>query len=135
MFKKHEVAHHFTDAHQEFDAAKIGVWAFLAQELLFFSGLFVAYIVFRLFYPETFIESSSHLSWKLGALNTVFLITSSFTMVMGVRAAQTNQKKQGTAFLTATFVLAGAFMVVKYFEYMEKIHHGYLPANFFQVKV
>ena len=130
-FKKHVVAHHFSDAHQEFESAKIGMWAFIAQEILFFSGIFVAYAIFRFLYPDMFIEGASHLDWKMGFLNTLVLITSSFTMVMGVRSAQTNQKKATVNYLTATFVLAGVFMVVKYFEYMAKIHHGLLPANLF----
>ena len=129
--KEHHVAHHFDTAHQEFETAQIGMWVFLAQELLFFSGLFVAYAVFRTLYPEMFLEASHHLSWKMGALNTVFLITSSFTMVMGVRSAQLSKIKQCIQYLVATFVLAGAFMVVKFFEYQEKFHHGFLPSNFF----
>jgi len=130
-FIKHHVAHHFDTADQEFNSAKIGTWLFLAQELLFFSALFVAYIVFRVKYPDMFIEASHHLSWKMGGLNTVFLITSSFTMVMAVHAAQTSQKKALVKYLTATLVLACFFLVVKYFEYMEKIHHGYLPPSLF----
>ena len=130
-FKKHTVAHHFQDAHQEFESAKIGMWAFIAQEILFFSGIFVAYAIFRFLYPEMFLEGASHLDWKMGFINTLVLITSSFTMVMGVRSAQTNQKKACVNYLLITFVLAGVFMVVKYFEYMAKIHYGFLPANLF----
>ena len=129
--KAHEVAHHFDTAEQEFDAAKIGMWAFIAQEILFFSAIFVAYGAFRYFYPEMFIEASSHLSWKMGALNTVFLIISSFTIVMSVRSAQLNQIKNCIRYLYATLGLATLFLVVKYFEYSEKIHHGYLPFKFF----
>ncbi len=130
-FKKHTHQHHWTDAHQEFEAAKIGMWAFIAQEILFFSGIFVAYAIFRFLYPDMFLEGASHLDWRMGFFNTLVLITSSFTMVMGVRSAQTNQKKATVNYLTVTFVLAGVFMVVKYFEYMAKIHHGLLPAHFF----
>lgn len=128
---KHEVAHHFDTAEQEFESAKLGMWAFLAQEILFFGGLFVAYIVFRYLYPEMFIDASSHLSWKLGALNTVVLIASSFTMVMAVRSAQVNQQKHTFYYLLATFMCAAMFMCVKSVEYAEKIHHGFLPAKFF----
>tara|TARA_B100000586_G_C20030403_1_gene393069 strand:- start:131 stop:787 length:657 start_codon:yes stop_codon:yes gene_type:complete len=130
-FVPHEVAHHFDDAHQEFDSAKIGMWAFLAQEVLFFSGLFVIYVVFRYLYPDMFVEAHHHLSWKLGATNTVFLIASSFTMVMGVRSAQLSQKKPTLYYLWATLGFAGCFMVVKGIEYSAKIHHGLLPAKWF----
>jgi len=131
QFIKHEVAHHFDTAEQEFESAKLGMWAFLAQEILFFSGLFVAYIVFRYLYPDMFIDANSHLSWKMGALNTVVLIGSSFTMVMAVRSAQVNQQKHTFYYLLATFLAAAMFIVVKGFEYAEKFHHGLLPSKFF----
>ena len=127
----HHVAHHFDTSEQEFDSAKLGMWIFLVQELLFFGGLFVAYAVFRYLYPEMFLEAHRHLSWKMGAINTCFLIISSFTMVMGVRSAQLNQRRASINYLIATFLFASAFLVVKYFEYMEKIHHGYLPSLWF----
>lgn len=130
-FVEHHVAHHFDSSDQEFTSAQLGMWLFLAQEVLFFSALFVAYAVFKYLYPEMFVEGASHLNWKMGALNTCFLVTSSFTMVMGVRSAQLSQKKATINYLAATFVLAGAFMVVKYFEYSAKIHHGYLPSRWF----
>ena len=130
-FVKHKVAHHFESAEQEFESAKLGMWTFLVQELLFFSALFVAYAVFRFLYPEMFLEASSHLDWRMGAVNTVFLITSSFTIVLAVRSAQLSDKKNLIRHLIATFILAGCFMVIKYFEYMSKIEHGYLPTNFF----
>ena len=128
---KHKVAHHFVNAHQEFSAAKLGMWLFLAQELLFFSALFVAYAVYRSLHPEMFIDAHHHLSWKMGALNTVVLIISSFTMVMSVRSAQLNQVKACFWYLAATFTCATGFMVVKGFEYAEKISHGYLPSVWF----
>ncbi|RAP32749.1 cytochrome C oxidase subunit III [Candidatus Marinamargulisbacteria bacterium SCGC AG-410-N11] len=132
--KKHEVAHHFDNSEQEFNSAKLGMWAFLGQEILFFSGLFVAYIIFRMMHPEMFIYASKHLDWKMGALNTVILILSSFTMVMAVRSAQVNKLKQCVNYLIATFSFAGMFMVVKGFEYASKISHGYLPAKFFNAE-
>eukprot|EP01043_Picozoa_sp_COSAG02_P079655 COSAG02_NODE_18544_length_933_cov_1.255396_2_plen_156_part_00 len=128
---KHQVAHHFSDAHHEFDTCKLGMWAFLAQEVLFFAGVFVAYAAFRYFYPEMFIDAHKHLSWKLGALNTVFLITSSFTMVMGVRATQLAKVKEAFWYLMATFLFACGFMLVKAIEYAAKISHGLLPSVWF----
>ncbi|RAP33764.1 cytochrome C oxidase subunit III [Candidatus Marinamargulisbacteria bacterium SCGC AG-439-L15] len=129
--KAHEVAHHFDTAEQEFDAAKIGMWAFIGQEILFFSALFVAYAVFRFYNPEMFADASAHLSWKMGFFNTLVLIFSSFTMVMAVRSAQLSKIKHAINYLITTLTCGGLFLVVKYFEYMEKIHHGYLPAKFF----
>ena len=134
QFVEHHVAHHFDTAEQEFETAKTGMWAFLAQELLFFSGLFVAYGVFRFLNPEMFLNAQHYLSWKMGALNTVFLITSSFTMVMGVRSAQLSRTKSSIYYLTATFLLAASFLVVKYFEYASKFHHGLLPGPWFSAE-
>ncbi len=83
--KKHHVAHHFENADQEFKTCKVGMWAFIVQEVLFFSALFVAYAVFRGFYPDMFEHASSLLNWKLGFINTIVLIFSSYTMVKAVK--------------------------------------------------
>ncbi len=131
---EHKVAHHFQDAEQEFESAKIGMWAFIAQEILFFSGLFVAYGIFRYLYPAAFLEGSHHLNRVLGTFNTLVLITSSFTMVMAVFTAQHSKVKACARYLMATFLLAGVFLVVKYFEYMEKINKGYLPGKYFSAE-
>ena len=130
-FVKHHVAHHFANAHQEFSSAKLGMWLFIAQEILFFSAVFVAYGIFRALNPEMFIDAHHHLSWKMGATNTIVLIISSFTMVMSVRSAQLSQKMATFWYLFATLFCASMFMVIKFFEYAEKIHHGYLPSIWF----
>jgi len=132
--KPHHVAHHFASESQEFESARLGMWVFLVQELLFFGALFVAYGIFRWWHPETFIEAHKYLSWKMGAFNTVVLIASSFTMVMAVRSAQVNQRKALISYLLLTLIFAGVFLGVKYIEYMEKIHHGLLPGHFFSAQ-
>jgi cytochrome c oxidase subunit 3 len=131
QFIPHQVAHHFDNAEHEFEASKLGMWAFLVQEVLFFGGLFVAYFIFKALYPQMFIEAHHHLSWQLGGLNTIFLICSSFTMAMAVRSAQVSKQKAMLIFLTITFLFATGFMCVKYIEYMSKIQHGFLPAKWF----
>jgi cytochrome c oxidase subunit 3 len=78
----HHVAHHFANADEEFEAAKQGMWVFMVTEVLMFGGLFVAYGIFRGLYPETFKEAHQFLNVKLGATNTVVLITSSLTMAL-----------------------------------------------------
>ena len=130
-FKEHHVGHHFDTAHQEFSSAKLGMWLFLAQEVLFFSALFVAYGVFRMLHPEMFLDANSHLSWELGFTNTLVLIFSSFTMVMAVRSAQVSQKKATFWYLLITLICAGIFMLIKAIEYNSKIQHGYLPSLWF----
>lgn len=124
---KHEVAHHFGNAEQEFDSAQLGMWVFIAQEILFFTGLFVAYTVFRVYYPETWLEGSKHLDATLGGINTAVLIISSLTMVLSVRSAQLNQKRNTLLFLGITITCAFIFLIIKYFEYSHKIHLGYMP--------
>ena len=125
------VAHHFDSATTQFDSNKLGIWLFLVTEILFFGGLFCAFAVFRARYLDAFVEGHHHLDWKLGSVNTIVLITSSLTMALGVRAAQTNKKAQTVGFLALTIACACAFLVVKYFEYSHKFHDGLLPGKHF----
>ncbi|MBI3018790.1 MAG: cytochrome c oxidase subunit 3 family protein [Deltaproteobacteria bacterium] len=104
---------------------------FLATEILLFGGLFVIYIMFRGLYPEVFHEASRYLNRPMGALNTVVLICSSFTMAMAVSRAQHNESKKAAVLLLITFLFGLTFMVVKYFEYTHKIHEGLLPGIHF----
>src|ERR1700722_17891679 len=76
--------HHFANMEQQFDTSKIGMWLFLATEVLLFGGLFVGFGLMQNRYPQEFVEAHEHLQRPLGALNTVVLLISSFTMVMGV---------------------------------------------------
>ncbi len=125
------VAHHFDSADTQFDAGRMGIWLFLVTEILFFGGLFCAFFIFRSWYFDSFVEAHNHLDWKLGGLNTVFLITSSLTMALAVRSAQTTNQQQTTRMLVFTLLFAAAFLVVKYFEYTHKIHDGLLPGKHF----
>ncbi len=118
------LAHHFDSAKVQFETGKLGMWVFLASEILFFGGLFAAYGVFRGNHPDMFHYAQYFLDWKMGATNTVVLITSSFTAAMSVRYAQTNNKKALVGTLSATLLLAGVFMVIKYLEYTHKIQGG-----------
>ena len=70
------LAHHFESHEQQHEAATLGMWAFLVQEVMFFGGLFATYLVYRTMYPEVFVAGSNHLSWGLGTFNTVVLIAS-----------------------------------------------------------
>lgn len=129
------LAHHFDTPAQQFDAAKIGMWAFLVQELLFFSGLFVAYGVYRSWYPEMFRAASHQLDKIMGATNTIVLLFSSFTAAMAVRSSQLGKQKATTRFLLITIGCACVFLVIKYFEYQHKFHAGLLPGRFFHPHV
>ena len=123
--------HHFVDADQQFETAKMGMWIFLVTEILMFGGLFAAYIVFRLWYPELFTLASSELSTLWGGVNTVVLIGSSLTVAMAIKSAQLNQKKNIAINLGITLALAGVFMVIKYFEWTHKFELGIFPGQFY----
>ncbi|MCC9608883.1 cytochrome c oxidase subunit 3 [Blastopirellula sp. JC732] len=124
------VAHHFESARQQYDAGKLGIWMFLITEILFFSGMFCAYAVYRSLHPEIFIDAAKELNTMLGAFNTVVLIVSSFTMAWAVRAAQLSQKKLLVVLLWLTLLLAGVFLLVKAKEYTDKFNHGLYPGVF-----
>lgn len=126
------VAHHFDTPGQQTSSAKLGMWLFLSTELLMFSGLFLAYFIIRTLHPEMVLGASEHLNKTAGGINTVVLITSSFTMALAVRNAQTGDQASLKRNLLLTVALAGVFMVVKYFEYSAKIEHGLLPWNFIE---
>jgi cytochrome c oxidase subunit 3 len=126
--------HHFTTMEQQFDTSKIGMWLFLATEVLLFGGLFVGFGLMQSRYPREFIEAHEHLIRWQGALNTVVLLVSSYTMVLAVDAAKTNQKKKLLICLALTIMCACIFLVVKYFEYAHKFEEGWLPAKFYRYK-
>jgi cytochrome c oxidase subunit III len=126
------LVHHFEDLEQQKDAASLGMWLFIAQEIMFFGGLFLAYAVYRVLYGHAFAEASSHLDWKLGAANTVVLIGSSLTMAMAVHAAAKGHRKQIAAWLLATIVLGGVFLGVKVVEYGDKFEHHLVPGASFR---
>lgn len=124
-------AHHFESAEHEFNTSKFGMWLFLVSEVMLFGGLFVAYIIFRNLYPEMYVEASHHLNKIMGGTNTVVLLFSSLTMALAIGAAQRNEPKKSARYLIITLLCACVFMVIKYFEYKSKFHHGLLPAGFF----
>ncbi len=128
---RNPLAHHFHSMAQQLDAAKIGMWFFLAQEILFFSGLFVAYGIYRSWYPEAFSAGSHLLDRTMGAANTVVLLFSSLTVALSIRSIQLGKRSQATTYLVITILCACFFMVVKYMEYSHKFHVGYLPGIHF----
>lgn len=126
------LAHHFENPAQQFQAVRLGMWIFLATEVLFFGGLFVAYSVYRANNPEIFVFAHQFLDKTLGAVNTVILICSSFTMAWAVRAAQLRQAGLLRLMLALTLLCAFGFLSVKYVEYHHKWEHGLLWARQYQ---
>src|SRR5947207_4342863 len=84
--------HHFDDPEQQLEASRIGMWVFLATEVMFFGGMFMGYILYRTDYSAAFANASNHLDVLLGGINTAVLICSSFTMVMAVHGAQSGKR-------------------------------------------
>jgi cytochrome c oxidase subunit 3 len=125
------LAHHFDTPEQQFDSGKLGIWLFLVTEILFFSGMFCAYAIFRMLNPDVFEGCSQFLNTKLGAINTGVLLFSSLTMALAVRCAQTENHKGLTAMLSATLSCAMIFLGVKAIEYSHKWGMGLLPPKWY----
>ena len=125
--------HHWRNAEDEADAAKLGMWLFLATEVLLFSGFFCAYYAFRMMYYDTFRQSAlAYLDWQIGAANTVVLLLSSFTIVMAIRELQLARKWRAFIYLGITNLCAIFFLVVKLgWEYWPKVVEGKLPGGMF----
>jgi len=122
----------FDEMPQQKEAATLGMWAFLATEVLFFGGLFLSYIIYRTNYPHAFAEASHHTVVMFGTLNTAILLTSSFTMALAVHAARENNTKWLFRFLLVTIVLALAFLAVKGLEYREDLREHLWPGPQFR---
>jgi cytochrome c oxidase subunit III len=118
-------------AHQE-EAATVGMWVFLATEVLFFGGLFTAYTIYRTTYPDLFARASEHSNLLLGTINTAVLLTSSLFMVFAVHAAKAGRKGPALGFLGLTILLALAFLSLKGVEYSQHISEGLLPGTRFR---
>jgi cytochrome c oxidase subunit 3 len=129
--KPFPLAHHFADPDQQLQSGKLGMWLFLATEILLFGGLFCAYAIYRMLHPEVFVNAHHFLDPMLGGLNTIVLLVSSATVALAIRSAQVDNQGALKGYLVVTIVCAGIFLVVKYFEYTHKIHMGLLPGEYF----
>ncbi|MEE9405562.1 MAG: cytochrome c oxidase subunit 3 [Algisphaera sp.] len=118
------LAHHFETSAQQMESGKLGMWIFLATEILMFGGLFCAYAIYRSNNPDVFLFAHRALDTTWGAINTVVLLASSFTMAWGVRAAQLGQKKLLVGLLIATMLGGAGFMLIKTVEYKAKWDHA-----------
>ena len=125
--------HHFDTMEQQAEASTLGMWVFLVTEIMFFGGLFMAYLVYRHASPQGFQEASHHLNIYWGAANTAILIVSSLTMALAVRSAQTSQAR-GTqvGWLLATMGFGLAFLGIKAIEYTDKFKDHIVPGPYFQ---
>ena len=112
-----------------FETAKLGVWTFLATEMLLFGALFTAYAVFRAKYPALFYTEHLKLDRALGLTNTIVLITSSLTVVLGIDAIRKGKARHFQMYYGATILLGALFLCVKFFEWSAEFRHGKFPGT------
>ena len=105
---------------------KIGIWLFLASEVMLFGALFATYILLRVGAVE-WPHGAHYLNIPLATVNTIVLISSSVTMVMAWASLKRDDFSKFRLYMGATVLFGAVFLVVKYFEYSEKFHHGYYP--------
>ena len=118
---------HHMDTPTAYEAAKLGMWLFLATEILLFGGLFAAFAVFHWMYPEAFHQASTHLNRVMGAVNTVVLLFSSLLAALAVDASQHGNNKKVSLYLAGTIFCGFIFLIIKFFEYKAKYDHGLFP--------
>lgn len=125
--------HHFETITQQFEATNFAMWLFLLTEVMFFGGLFTAYLIMRNWYYPAFVEASHQLNIGWGTANTGVLILSSFTMAMGVWNAQMRRKSGLVLCLVLTFILGLVFLGIKSIEYTEKYEKHHIPGFHYSV--
>lgn len=121
------LAHHFESFNQQSEASIFGMWVFLVTEILFFGGALMAYMIYRMWYPDAFAVASSEIAILPGAINTAVLILSSLTMALAVHAAQTGERTKIMFFIVVTMILGALFLGIKGYEYYEKYLEGHIP--------
>ena len=123
--------HHFEDLGQQHEASTLGMWFFLATEILFFGGILLAYTVYRVLYPHAWALGAEHQNVVMGTINTIVLLGSSLTMALSVKFAQSGRRMPTVWMLLATLILGSLFLGIKGFEYAEHIHEGLFPGAMF----
>ena len=125
-------AHQFDDAVQQYEASTLGIWIFLVTEIMFFGGLFLAYIEYRATFPSVFAHASAELDFWLGTINTAVLLTSSLTMALAVHGAQLGKRRMLLGCLVLTIALGSTFLGIKAIEYTHKFQEHFVPGPTFQ---
>ena len=127
--------HHFETEEQQREAGSFGMWLFLLTEIMFFGGMFFAYLLYRNWYYPAFVAASNQLSVAIGTANTAILITSGFCMAVGVWAAEMRKRNLLVVMLILTTVFGFAFLGFKYDEYHEKYELHHIPGNNFNISM
>lgn len=124
-------AEQFTTREQQREVATLGMWVFLATEVLFFGGLLLSYTVYRITYPTIWQESGRELNVTIGSINTALLLISSYFMALAVRAAQLGKARQSTLHLGLAWLIGASFLVLKGYEYHDDIKKHLVPNSSF----
>lgn len=132
MANQTRLAHQFEDLTQQHEAATLGMWVFLANEVMFFGAIFMGYTAYRYLYPQVFAAASPHLDRTLGSVNTAVLLTSSLTMALAVHASQVGKRKALVGFLVLTMLLGTVFIGIKSLEYSHKFAEHLVPGSGFR---
>ena len=109
------------------DIGKIGMWWFLASEVMTFGGFLAVYILYRLASRGAWAETASHVSVLIGSINTVVLLTSSLTMIKSAEAVDNENRNSVRNWLGLTVLLGILFLLIKATEYFTEINHGFTP--------
>ena len=126
------LAHHFASLERQVDASRLGMWLFLSTEVLLFTGLFVAYSVYRFSFPAAFAEASRSSEIWAGTVNTLVLISSSLTVALAIHFARVDKPRAAVVCLAITIVFALAFLGIKAIEYTSHFHEHQLPGRFYR---
>src|SRR5580698_4618030 len=119
--------HHFETEEQQREAGTFGMWLFLLTEIIFFGGLFFAYLLYRNWYYDAFVPASHYLSIKLSAINTAILITYRFFIAMAVWASDVRPRKLLFWMLILTTLFVLSFIGIKYVEWHDEWVHNHIP--------
>ena len=120
-------AEQFDDTDQQYEAATLGMWTFLATEVLFFGVLFLGFYVYRTRWPDAFARGRARLKWWIGSPNTAILLGSSFFMAMAVHAAKHGDRRRLIRWLLITIALGVVFLSIKFTEYGIEYHEHLVP--------
>jgi cytochrome c oxidase subunit 3 len=126
--------HHFESMEGQKEASTLGMWVFIAQEVLFFGGMLTAYAIYRNLYYDAFAAGSHHLDVTLGTVNTAVLICSSLTMALAVHFAAVGKRRATVVFLLLTIALGSVFLGIKVKEYSDKFRDHLVPGPYYSAE-
>ena len=109
-------------------SGKLGVWWFIASEIMVFGGLIGSYVLFRVAHGG-WNDQASHVNWRLGAINTLVLVTSSLTMILALNAVRIERRQRAARFLLVTVLLGFTFLGIKSIEYTHELSEGFTPTS------